>query len=260
MLRIENFNSKVRELLKFTVLKYMLDTIYENPKLGSIFADDPDNPDSCIVSFHHLLFCGGKPTQECLHFLSDEIIAGKTTEEYEVLCLVYPDEEWREALKVLFPDRHKEFERSLYRHSLKNIDDFMRVDNVVEITPELMNSSLDNLKMITDEVVSTGTYDGMEDYLKRGIGYSVIIDNKVWGFCTSEYPSKAAAAIGIEVLEEYQKQGYARAMTGQFLKKAAQRGLSVYWECWKNNVASSNTALSCGFEKVADYPVLLVKR
>jgi RimJ/RimL family protein N-acetyltransferase len=34
--------------------------------------------------------------------------------------------------------------------------------------------------------------------------------------------------------------------------------LNVYWECWKNNIPSIKTALSCGFKKVADYPVLFV--
>jgi GNAT superfamily N-acetyltransferase len=162
--------------------------------------------------------------------------------------------------KELFPDRHRQFERSLYRHGIKSTGEMKIVDNIEEITSELMNSCVDNLEMITDEVISTGTYNDMEDYLNRGIGYTVIIDNKVCGFCTSEYPSKDSVAIGIEVLEEFQKQGYAKSMTGQFLRKASQRGLNVYWECWKNNTPSKNTALSCGFEKVADYSVLLVKR
>ena len=59
--------------------------------------------------------------------------------------------------------------------------------------------------------------------------------------------------------EEYQKQGYAKAMTKLFLNKAANHGLTVYWECWKINIVSVNTALSCQFEKVADYPILFVE-
>jgi RimJ/RimL family protein N-acetyltransferase len=132
-------------------------------------------------------------------------------------------------------------------------------DSIVEITSELMNSTTCNLGMITDEIIGTGTYNNMEDYFARGIGYTPVINNKVCGFCTSEYPSKDAIAIGIEVLEEYQRQGYAKSMTKLFLNKAAQRGLTVYWECWKNNMASVNTALSCQFERVADYPILFVR-
>jgi hypothetical protein len=45
----------------------------------------------------------------------------------------------------------------------------------------------------------------MEDYFIRGIGYISVINNKLCGFCTSEYPSKDAIALGIEILEECQR-------------------------------------------------------
>jgi hypothetical protein len=102
MIQLDNFNAKVRELLNFTVLQYMLDTIYENPRLGKIFVDNRDNPGSCIVSFHHLLFCGGKPTQDCLRFLSDHILIDEIPKDYEVLCMIYPDAAWEEALRSYF--------------------------------------------------------------------------------------------------------------------------------------------------------------
>jgi GNAT superfamily N-acetyltransferase len=259
MKQISNFNPQVRELLRCTILQYMLDTLGENPRLGRIFVDDEDNPNSCIVSLKHLLFFGGNPTQDCLDFLSNEILAEHVRNHQHIFYMIYPDEAWKDALKNLFPENCNQYERSLYRCKPENIDKQPSCDNVAEITHQLMNSTTGNLDMIIEEVVSTGTYNNMEDYLTRGMGYTPVINNKVCGFCTSEYPSERAIAIGIEVLEEYQRQGYAKAMTKAFLYKAAQRGLTVYWECWKNNVASANTALSCGFQKVDDYPILLVE-
>jgi len=47
-------------------------------------------------------------------------------------------------------------------------------------------------------------------------------------------------------------------LTNAFLEKTTERNLNVFWECWKNNAPSVQTALKCGFEKVADYPVLFV--
>lgn len=259
MKQISNFNPKVRELLRFTVLQYMLDTLSENPKLGRIFVDDVDNPNSCIVALKHMLFFGGNPSQDCLIFLANEILTGEARKYQHVFFLIYPDETWKNALKDLLPSNYFQYERSLYRWEPEDINKLPSCDNITEITAQLMNSTANNLDMIVDEVVSTGTYDRMEDYLMRGIGYTPIINNKVCGFCTSEYPSEGAIAIGIEVLEEYQRQGYAKAMTKAFQYKATQRGLTVYWECWKNNIASASTALSCGFQKVADYPILFVK-
>jgi GNAT superfamily N-acetyltransferase len=259
MKQIASLNSHVRELLKSTPLQYMLDTICDNSKLAKIFVDDIDNPKSCVVFFHHLLFLGGNLTQDCLSYLSNDILTSNLRSSWEVLYMLYPDEAWKNALKGLFLENCNQYERSLYRYKSESIDRLLCSDNIVEITSKLMNSTTNNLELITNEVISTGTYDNMEDYLMRGIGYTTIINNKICGFCTSEYPSKSAIAIGIEVLEEYQRKGYAKAMTKAFLYKAEQHSLAVYWECWKNNVASANTALSCGFEKVADYPILFVK-
>lgn len=258
MKQIETFNPKVRELLKFTVLQYMLDALNENPKLGKIFVDDVDNPNTCVVSFHHLLFFGGNLTQDFRKFLLDELLAEDVRKDQCVFFMLYPDEAWKNALNGLFPNKCNQYERSLYRWKYGSVCNLSCCNNIVEITSNLMNSDVGNLDMIINEVIPTGTYDNIDDFLSRGIGYVPVINNKVCGFCTSEYPSRSAVAIGIEVLEEYQRQGYAKAMTKAFLNKASKRDLIVYWECWKNNIASAKTALSCGFEKVADYPILFV--
>lgn len=76
---------------------------------------------------------------------------------------------------------------------------------------------------------------------------------------TSEYPLKNEIAIGIEVLKEHQDKGIAKKMTEMLLNEASKKNLTVYWECWKNNLASVNTAISCGFEKIADYPVIFIE-
>jgi ribosomal protein S18 acetylase RimI-like enzyme len=259
MKQVETLKPDVLKLLRFTVLKYMLDTLCENPKLARIFVDDEDNPKTCIIAFHHLLFFGGNLTKDCLQFLLNEILAADVRKNQSIFYMLYPDEVWKNALTELFSHKCNQYERSLYIWKAGCMDKLSCCDNIVEITSELMDSDVNNLNMITDEVVSTGTYDNMEDYLTRGIGYTPVINNKVCGFCTSEYQSRNSVAIGIEVLEEYQRQGYGKTMTKAFLNKAAQRGLTVYWECWKNNIASANTALSCGFEKVGDYPILFIK-
>lgn len=259
MKQITTLTSNVREILKFTALQYMLDTISENPKSARIFVDDIEEPKCCMVSYHHLLFMGGELTEENLNYLSSNILTMEFRSSKPIVFMIYPNEAWQDALKAIFQENCRQYERSVYSCKPEALDGLPSSNNIFQITAELMKSDTDNLEMITEEVISTGTYEDMEDYLTRGIGYTPIIDNKVCGFCTSEYPSENAVAIGIEVAEEYQRKGYAKAMTNAFLYKAAKRGLTVYWECWKNNIASANTALACGFEKVSDYPILFVK-
>lgn len=259
MKQVITLSKETRDFFRYTVLQYMIDTLIENPKLGRIFVDDEINPNTCIISLKHLLFFGGKLTKDCLNFLSNEVFTDDIQDRGCVFYMFYPDEEWKNTLMNMFSDSCNQYERSLYCTKPFYSDKQPNYDNIVEITSDFMISDTNNLGMITDEIIGTGTYNNMEDFFMRGIGYTLVIDNKVCGFCTSEYPSKDAVAIGIEVFEEYQNQGYAKAMTKLFLNKAAQHDLTVYWECWKNNIASANTALSCQFEKVADYSMLFVE-
>src|SRR5690349_19975754 len=98
MQQILTLHYKVRELLKFTQLQPMLDTFLENPKLGKIFVDDEINPNTCILSLTHLLFFGGNLSQECLDFLSNEILTDDARKKGHVFYMLYKDEVWKTAL------------------------------------------------------------------------------------------------------------------------------------------------------------------
>ncbi len=265
MKQIPSITKKTRELFSYSALQYMFNTLEENPVLGQVFADDEKNTETCIIFWKHSIYLGGKLTKDSLNFLTNELLTNEVKDRLEVCFIFYPEEEWK---KVLFEQFNgscscNQYERSLYHIKPLPDNNFSQdskpqSSNIVEISEELMNSKIDNLDMIREEIIGTGTYNDMKDFYTRGIGYSVVIDNKVCGFCTSEYPSKNVLAIGIEVLEEQQKKGYEKAMTKAFLNKAGKQGLQVYWECWKRNIASVNTARSCGFEKVMDYPVFVL--
>ena len=106
--------------------------------------------------------------------------------------------------------------------------------------------------MITDEV------GDIKSFLINGFGYALVINNKIQGFCTTEYHSERALALGVEVLESHRRKGYAKAMAAAALNIAVSKGSTVYWECWQYNTPSKNTALSCGFKHEADYPMIFM--
>jgi GNAT superfamily N-acetyltransferase len=257
MIKILKPNKKMREMLSFTPLQYMIDSIEENPKLADLYINEAEN--SCFALLGVYLFVGGEASKEALDYLDKQILTEKARKNLGIIIVFYPNKDWENAINNLFPNKNNIYARSVYRIKPTRLyDDFSSNQgvNISRINSELLSSNLENLSMIFNEVTS---YVDMNDFINRGIGFSPIVNNKVCGFCTSEYPTKNEIAIGIEVLSEYQKQGIAKTMTKMLLNEAYKRNLTVYWECWKNNIASSNTALSCGFEKVSDYPVIFVE-
>jgi GNAT superfamily N-acetyltransferase len=190
-----------------------------------------------------------------MDFLCREILTQELRQELHAVKIVYPDDAWIEKLTNALSDVsvHK-YGRCVFRHPAPGSVPAIPEKHIQFITDDTVK--LDNFSMIRDEVEST--LGSFEKFLAEGFGYTLVMGNSVCGFCTAEYLSAGECAIGIEVLQEYQKKGYASQMTACFLQECSKRGLVPYWECWGNNIPSIRTAEHSGFLKLADYPVLLV--
>lgn len=244
---VSKLNQTHVNLLRYTPLQYMLRALEQNPDMGKVYEGD----DACAARIGPLLFFGGKPGTDCLNYLKSKILTFEIYEKYRVFYFFYPSEEWKNALDALYPGKCREFNRSLY--AAEKPKAMPLPGCIVPISPGLIEEKPENVEMIFDEVT---TYKSFERFLECGIGYTLFINGKIQGFCTSEYQSDKELAIGIEVLEEYQRKGYGKAMASALLNSACARGFKVFWECRSDNMPSVQTALSCGFSHVADYNML----
>lgn len=255
--QIANLTNDVKKILSYTPLQYMVDAVDENPSLANIYVDDDNYPSACIMMLGHYIFLGGNISRDLFKEFNEAILTEERRKSLGILIVFYENDKiadlWRNLYKV------HDNERSVYYIKPSMEENIILPDYIFPITDSLLESDIQNLNMILDEVLDTGTYKDMKDFCIRGIGFTPIYDKKVYGFCTSEYPSRNAVAIGIEVHENYKRRGIAKIMTKAFLNEASKRNLDVYWECWKKNEASYKTAISCGFKKITDYPVLFVE-
>jgi RimJ/RimL family protein N-acetyltransferase len=257
MFKYLQLDSCIKGLLEFTPLQYMLHTASENPELVQIFTDRENEPQCCAMIFGHYVFAGGKMSRHFVRELVQQYFTYEIREAMEIVIVFYDSPGVADCLRQSF-EKTYDYERSLYWQKPAIGQDEAGSNESVPINQELLQSDIKNLAMITDEVTGTTTYRDMDDFCRRGIGFAFVSGGEICGFCTSEYPSQSSVAIGIEVSEAFRHQGIATEMTKRFLQQAAARSLNVYWECWKRNEASVQTALKCGFEKVADYPVLFI--
>lgn len=247
----------VQEAFSFTPLQYMLASVEEKPLPAKLWRGNGAN----AMLLGHYLFIAGTPDKAAFEAMERELLPQSVRAELGCAIIFYESV----GAAQLFKDRfEKTYDnaRSVYEHFEPLSAPAFEVPEgyeVVPVTGELLHSETENLAMLTEEVLGTATYADMEDFCANGIGFAALHEGAICGFCTSEYPSANAVAVGIAVEEAHQRKGLARAMTVRFLGEAAKRGYAVYWECWKRNEPSYKTALSCGFEKAADYPVLFIE-
>ena len=247
-------------LLSYTSLQYMLRAMKAGSAPAAAYADREDHPSVCLVYEGHSLFVGGdalSPAADgAMDFLAHTLLTNDVRRELGAVKIVFQGEAWQEKLTGAFHDaRVNRYMRSVFVHPAPGSAANANTPHIRPITEGM--KALDNFDMIREEVNST--LGSVEKFLAMGFGYALVLENRICGFCTAEYLSEKECAIGIAVEEEYRQQGYASQMTACFLGECARRGLMPYWECWKNNIPSAKTAERAGFEKLADYPVLLVE-
>ncbi|MGM0303461.1 hypothetical protein IGI66_003126 [Enterococcus sp. AZ048] len=244
---------EIRKLLSFSPLQYMLDTVEENPQLAKIFADDNERPKWCLLIFGHYIWIAGN-----IENREEEISSVIAETDQEIVIIFYDALAIPKMIKSNFASVFENV-RSLF-YVLPVQKEITTYEGVAAIDQEMMSSDISNLGMIIEEVSETASYSNLDSFLQEGIGYAFLAEDKVQGFCTSEYQSSKSIAIGIELSEEYQRRGIASNMVRLFLNEASKRKLAVYWDCWKENVPSIKTAKACGFTKIAEYPVVIIDK
>ena len=253
-------SKQVMALFSYTPLSYMLRAMVYGSAPASVYADNEAEPNVCLIWEGHSLFVGGDASHpaadRAVCFFMDVLLTPERKKQLGVLKIIYPNNAWRDKLSHAFGgNRVNEYMRSVYSHPDPGLAAKLADTDVQLITAKMRERN--NFSMIQEEVEST--LGSVEKFFAMGFGYALVLDNQVCGFCTAEYISETECAIGIAVDTAYRRQGHAAHMTACFLGECRRRGLTPYWECWKNNIPSAKTAEGAGFKKLADYPVLLVE-
>lgn len=114
-------------------------------------------------------------------------------------------------------------------------------------------------EQVVTEILSG--WESLAAFVTRGFGSVAVTltedGPEVIGWCLTDWVVGSACEIGIWTDEAHRGNGWAARMAKATLAEAARRGLTqVGWQCWANNIAAERTALSVGFQVIADYPVL----
>ncbi len=254
------FTPQAMQLLAYTPLQYMLRAMALGSAPAQCYVDKENSPSVCLVLEGHSLFAGGNAqspaAEEAMAFLARTLLSPKRRQELGAVKIAFPNNAWKEKLETALSGAAiHTYPRKVFRHPAPG-----RIPAAEEADIRLISAgmaSLEHFDMIVEEVEST--MGSLEAFLSLGFGAALVIKDRVCGFCTAEYVSGKECAIGIAVEEPFRRQGHAARMTALFLRECAKRGLTPFWECWKNNIPSVRTAERAGFELLAEYPVLLAE-
>ena len=235
---------------------------------AQVYVDDPQQPSMALVKAgHRILLCGSPSASPALtadlkSCFESEIYPEFVANHVEGFGVYYAPTAWADLLAQIFTDRQTYHTRREYyaglpesgswRASLPEGFSLRPVDAALLADPQI--SGLDDLR---EEMCSERP--SVPDFLARSFGLAAIYDNRLAGWCLSEYNSENECEIGIASLPPYRQCGLAVSMTRAFAEMALQRGIRrIGWHCWASNTPSGATARKAGLSKICDYQAYVV--
>ena len=176
-----------------------------------------------------------------------KMLETKLQNQVNPCCIYSPDGKWKSYIESTFSNNIVEKQDNLYRHN-GLVDTSYKIENphIIHATGEWFQSDLSNL--IKNEIYS---YVSVDDFLQNGFGLVLVIDDKVCGYCLSEYSIDNECAISIWIDEKHRGQGYAKMMTQLFLYHNKDKNWNVFWGCESDNTPSNKLAQTTGFELIS---------
>jgi RimJ/RimL family protein N-acetyltransferase len=240
-----------RELFKALEHHALIHALFENNLKAQVLVDNVSGPRSGLIAYNSRFHFGGDPTRSAFnadlhrHF-SETVIPARNGEAF---LAMFTSDTWIPTLNEVFHDHELILApRLLFETTPAPVTAAMALPDgfsLSQVSPELLASKIGGLDILREEMCSERT--SVDDFLARSFGLCLIYENRVAGWCLSEYNTGDRCEIGIATLEPYQRKGIATCMTKAFLAEAAQRGYHhAGWDCWEKNIASSATARKAG--------------
>lgn len=256
----------LKEMYRFEETGYVFDSMCTGHTPSRAFVNDLNKPTILVVwDRKNAFYFGGEDADQtkywaAVNFVKGQILDEGTRHRLGVAKVYYSSEAWEDILLEGFQEfQHRVAERVLFKHNLEQIPVFPADENVLikEINAQIINDlSLANVQLMAEEIC--GMWGALDTFLREGFGYCAIQDNQIICWCTGEYFSDDLCGIGIETLEQYQKQGVATRTAASFLKKCRATQRTPYWDSWKANTPSVRVAEKVGFSRVKEYKILFV--
>ena len=234
---------------------------------GEIYVDDPGHPQSCLAHTSRRFFLSGAGHNPAFNYGLRELFLNSfypraVAAGEEAFSLFYASSGWENAIEGILLGKYPLKTRREY-YELKAVQPGRgqrQAPGGFEIRPVdaalLSQAGLNNLDRLGAEIVSE--CPSVQAFLDTRFGFCAIKERDIAGWCLSEFNRDGRCEVGIETVEQFQRQGIGTALTRVLAEHARLIGISrIGWHCYASNVPSAATAVAAGFERIREYNAFL---
>jgi GNAT superfamily N-acetyltransferase len=227
-----------------------------------VYVDDVVEPGTAVTRINHRLFLGGQPAATpALISLLTETIPAQSRAEGRDSFIAYAAPEWDDVLGESFGGKQPiRRQRHCFELDARQFDLPLIVPDGYRLQAVdadlLAQAHLQNLADLKEEMVSERP--SIDDFLAKSFGVCVIHEDKIVGWCLSEYNCGPRCEIGIATDEAHRRKGLATATAAAVIQYALTQGIyQIGWHCWADNLPSGAIARKLGFQLIAEAPAYL---
>lgn len=225
-------------------------SVIEHIQSGKIFVNHKTQPTSCLIANNGgKYFLAGDPYDEAFN---DDIVLFLTDPQNHVLYfdLYCSTSDWLPLLH----DKMTSLTVTLYHSSFRfNASKFALAANTMQELPEGMELRPMDAGLFEQFRTENPHYHTLwpstPDFMKFGLGYCILADQRIVSACTSFAVGDGKTEIDIMTQEQFQRKGLATMVCCAFIKHCLTVQLIPNWGCDSGNQASLQLALKLGFEQ-----------
>jgi RimJ/RimL family protein N-acetyltransferase len=234
--------------------------VIDGTVLGRIFTDN--NGTSAVAVSPQGIFLGGDLSNENffkeMNSVMKEDLLPKYCDNHKLDYVVFfpQNKSENKALSIMFDGLcPMKSTRMTFSNDMTTVEANLP-EGIFEVTADMLsNTNMPGVDGVLEEIY--GGWNSIDEFLSRGFGTVAIHEDKVIGWCLTDWVVGGECEIGIETYPEYRRQGIGHKMTEGTLVLAKRRGIKrTGWQCWSDNYGSIATAKSAGFKLISEFPVL----
>lgn len=232
---------------------------------GHIYVDDQNSAKLAVAQFRHRVCLSGDPNQglneALMTFFLEDVIQNCREAGVPLFRLVVNHPDWLNIISRGLGKQNPIISTyQCYQYKIdQDLPTFEKPAgfDLKIVNRDLLDDEFFGKEDLLEEMCSERS--SVESFLEQSFGIAAFHQNKLAGWCLSEYNVKNQCEVGIATIQLFQRQGLARTMTLAFLNLAREKGYTtILWHCEKENTASWKTALSAGFKLLEEEQVLIL--
>ncbi|MCP4460684.1 MAG: GNAT family N-acetyltransferase [Cytophagales bacterium] len=240
-------------------------SVVEKNVIGNIFVDNEDNPSTFYVihPYGMTLLFGDCNNEEFNNAFKNYSLKANQHRNQMHWMQAFPSS-WDDVLLDLYKGNLLESSDSAdniaielntrlnFKFNLAKYQEFKQKNTNNEL--DIVRTDKTMFENMVGSVVPSYFWDTAEDFFSKGIGFSVLHENKIATTAYSSVLLDKTLELGMETIEEFRGKGFAQHACSALIDYCLENDFEPIWACRLENIGSYKLAVKLGFEPTLKLP------